>query len=158
MKSGLLSNLLYISVLLLALPGCKSPDNRSDINKIQLTELDGDVIDLNDFEGKTVFVNFWATWCGPCIKEMPSIERARALLKEKDVVFLIASNEGVSEIKNFLEGRSFDLHYVRLLNMEELAIPALPTTFIYDESGKLKYSETGLRDWSTNENLNLIIQ
>ena len=59
-------------------------------------------------------------------------------------------------VKEFMENRPFNFHYVQLTNMEELKIPALPTTYIFDEAGKLKFSETGTRDWSEPNNLNLI--
>lgn len=143
---------LYICVFALLLFGCKE----TEIEKVKLTELNGAEINLADFEGKAVFINFWATWCGPCIKEMPTIEKAQAALKDKDVVFLMASNEDVDEIREFTERRPLDLRFVRLLNMEELNIPALPTTFIYDREGTLKFSETGTRDWSKPENIKLI--
>jgi thiol-disulfide isomerase/thioredoxin len=144
---------LYICILALLLAGCKD----SEIQKVKLTELDGKQIDLSEFEGKIVFINFWATWCAPCIKEMPSIDLAQNSLKEKDIVFLMASNEDTGEIEEFIKRRSYKFHYVRLLNMEELKVPALPTTHIYDEDGKLKFAETGARDWNEPDNLNLII-
>ncbi|MBS1977880.1 MAG: TlpA family protein disulfide reductase [Bacteroidetes bacterium] len=143
---------LYICVIVAALSGCK----QADIEKVKLTELNGDQIDLTDYKGQTVFINFWATWCGPCIKEMPTIDKAQIALKDKGVVFLIASDEEPAEIKEFMENRPFNFHYVQLTNMEELKIPALPTTYIFDEAGKLKFSETGTRDWSEPNNLNLI--
>ena len=143
---------LYICVLAAALSGCKD----TDIEKVRLTELNGDPIDLTDYKGKTVFINFWATWCGPCIQEMPTIDKAQIALKDKGVVFLIASNEDPAEIKEFMEKRPFNFHYVRLTNMEALKIPALPTTYIFDNEGKLRFSETGTRDWNEPNNLNLI--
>lgn len=144
--------ILYICVFLAVLSSCKQPD----IEKVKLTELNGDEIDLSNFKGKTVFINFWATWCGPCIKEMPTIEKAQAALKKNDIVFLFASNEDSDEIKEFAQRRAFDFHYVKLLNMEELKIHALPTTYIFDVNGMLKFSETGTKDWNEPDNLNLI--
>ncbi len=145
--------LCILSIFLCAC-GCK----KADIEKVKLTELNGDQIDLAGFKGKTVFVNFWATWCGPCVKEMPTIDKAQEALKDKDVVFLFASNEDSEEIKEFAERRPFNFHYVRLENMEELKIPALPMTYIFDPNGNLKFSETGARDWSESTNLKLILQ
>ncbi len=143
---------LYICILGAFLFGCKE----ADIDKIELAELNGDKIDMTDYRGKIVFVNFWATWCGPCIKEMPAIEEAQTALNDKEVVFLIASNEEVEEIEEFSKERSLKLHYVRVLNFEQMKIPALPTTYIFDREGKLKFSETGARQWNEPENLTLI--
>jgi thiol-disulfide isomerase/thioredoxin len=145
---------VYVCFLILIISSCGD----ADIQKIQLVELNGSKVVLSDYKGKTVFINVWATWCGPCVKEMPTIDKAQAALKDNDVVFLFASNEGAAEINEFIQSRSFPFHYVRLLNLEELNIPALPTTYIFDGDGNLKFSETGTRDWSTPGNINLITQ
>jgi len=143
----------YIFVVALAFGGCKD----SEIKKVKLAELNGERMDLSDFKGKIVFINYWATWCGPCIKEMPTIELAQGSLKDEEVVFLIASNEDNEEIEEFMKRRPYKFHYVRLLNMEELKITALPTTHIYDRDGNLQFSETGARDWNEPNNLKLIL-
>lgn len=124
--------------------------------KIKIKELDGKVIDLNGYKGKTIFINFWATWCGPCIKEMPSIERAKNALKDSKIEFLVASNEAVEQIQSFTTKRNLNLHYVQLQNLEELAIPALPTTYIISPSGELVFSETGYREWDEAANIELL--
>ena len=111
---------------------------------------------MSDYKNKIVFINFWATWCKPCIQEMPTIAKAMEQLKDEDVVFLFPSNESVDLIQGFKERRSFDFNYVQAQNMEALNIMALPTTFIFDKSGKLQFSEAGFRDWSKPENIFLI--
>jgi thiol-disulfide isomerase/thioredoxin len=146
-------SILYICTIAIFLAGCR----KTEIQKVVLTELNGEKIDLSDFKGKTVFINYWATWCGPCIKEMPSIELAQNSLRDKDIVFLLASNEDVQEIEAFSKKRPYKFHYVRLMNMEELKMPALPTTHIYDADGNLAFSETGSRDWNEPNNLKLIL-
>lgn len=128
----------------------------SDLEKIELKTLDGTSIDMSDFKGKTVFVNFWATWCKPCIREMPTIAKAQEQLKGKNVVFLFPSNESVDLITAFKESRNFDFTYVQVQNMEALNIQALPTTMIFNDKGKMIFSEMGYRDWSTPENLAII--
>ena len=111
---------------------------------------------MDDFKNKTVFINFWATWCKPCIQEMPTIAKAQEVLKDKNVVFLFPSNESVDLIEGFKERKSFDFNYVQSKNLEALNIVALPTTFIFNPKGELIFSEAGFRDWSTEENLALI--
>lgn len=129
---------------------------QSDLDKIQLQTLDGLPIDMSDFKGKTVFINFWATWCKPCIMEMPTIAKAQEQLKDKNVVFLFPSNESVELISDFKKKRNFDFNYVHVLNMEALNIQALPTTMLFNDRGEMIFSEMGFRDWSTLENLALI--
>lgn len=135
--------------------GCAKKEP-SDLEKIVLKTLDGSPIDMEDYKGKTVFVNFWATWCKPCILEMPTIVKAQEQLKDYNVVFLFPSNESVDLIIDFKEKRSFDFTYVQVQNMEALNIQALPTTMIFNPEGKMIFSEMGYRDWSTPENLAVI--
>lgn len=134
----------------------KENDGIINLVDVKLSTLTGQSIAMDEFEGKVVFINFWATWCGPCIHEMPSIEKAQTLMKGKDVVFLLASNEELDQITRFSKKHDYDFRYVQLNNMEELKIPALPTTFIFDAEGTLKFSETGSRMWDEPTNLELI--
>jgi thiol-disulfide isomerase/thioredoxin len=129
----------------------------SEFDKIKLTELDGKAIDLHQYEGKTIFINFWATWCGPCIQEMPSIQKAKTSVKDEDIVFLFASNEEVEAIEAFKKKQSYDFHYVRVENLEQLNIMALPTTYIFNPNKQLVFSEMGYRKWDSKKNIDLII-
>lgn len=140
-------------ILFFAILGCAAPKDR-DIDKIQIIELNGTPIDLSVYNGKTVFINFWATWCKPCIQEMPTIVEAQKL--NDDVVFLLASNEEPEQIGKFIKRHNYNFHYVHLENMEALNIQALPTTFIFNPEGELKFSETGFRVWNDPANIQLI--
>ncbi len=133
-----------------------STTSTDDIKKVKLKDLNDKKIDLDQFKGKTVFINFWATWCKPCLQEMPSIESAQAVLKKENVVFLLASNEEVNQIESFIKKHSYTFQYVHLENMEDLGIQALPTTYIFNSEGKLEFSETGSRQWDDSTSLDLI--
>ena len=156
-------NMLTICALLLV-AACKlesrnSPkENKNTITleSIKLVKLSGEAIDLGELKNKTVFVNFWATWCKPCIQEMPTIENAQAQLQGKDVVFLLASNESVEQIESFKGKRKFQLRFVQVQNLEALNIQALPATYIFNPQGELIFSEVGYRMWDTPENIKLI--
>lgn len=141
---------LFIFLLAIA---CTTPS--SDIDKVELSTLDGTAIDWNQYKGKIVFVNFWATWCKPCLQEMPTIAKAMTLPESSNVVFLFASNESVELIERFKAKQDFDFDFVQAQNLESLNVQALPTTFIFDESGNQIFSEAGYRDWSTPESLAL---
>lgn len=130
--------------------------NTHEFNKIQMTDLKEKPIDLNQYSGKVIFVNFWATWCKPCIEEMPSIERAQEILQKENIVFLLASNETIEQIEGFIGAQDYKLNYVRIKNMEELNIPVLPTTFIFNLDRQLVFSEMGYRKWDDTSNINLI--
>lgn len=140
--------------------GCATPSKESGVklDQFQLASLSGEAIDMGQYDGKTVFINVWATWCKPCIQEMPTIAVAMEKLKDQEVVFLFASNEEVEAIEEFRDNRKFPFYYVSLKNLEGLPINALPATFIFDPQGKMRFGEEGFRDWSTPENLQLITQ
>jgi thiol-disulfide isomerase/thioredoxin len=144
--------------LLVALIGCnsKKDENTISLSKIKLESLSGKSVDLTDYEGKIIFLNFWATWCRPCLLEMPSIEKAMNELKDENIVFLFASDEEVDQIENFKAARNFNFDYVRALNITELNIQTLPTTFIFNAKGDLVFNEMGYRDWSKEENKKII--
>ncbi len=131
-------------------------ETKSELDKIQLTELDGTPIDLNDYKGKTIFLNFWATWCKPCIQEMPSIANAMEKVNKDDVVFLFASTEEAEEIRSFKEKKPFPFHYVKVNNFETLDIMTIPTTFIFNSKGKRVFNEMGYRKWDTKQNISII--
>ena len=159
----MMHKLFYLVLFVLA--GCRGgtkdqsvpatpPGN--DIAKVKLKDLNDQPIDLGVYKGKAVFINFWATWCKPCIQEMPTVENAQAKLKNEKVIFLLASNEDPEQIAKFIKRQPYDFHYVWLENLEELNIQALPTTFIFNPEGKLKFSETGYRKWDAPESIELI--
>lgn len=150
-------------VLLFTLIGCSGGNEKSistgrekDIVRVKLKDMNDKPIDFKEYKGKAVFINFWATWCGPCIQEMPTIENAQKILSDQDVVFLFASNEDKDQIEAFIKKHTYNFHYVQLENLEELKVQALPTTFIFNPEGKLKFSETGFRNWNDSTNINLI--
>jgi thiol-disulfide isomerase/thioredoxin len=152
---------------LLVLLGCKPKTKavqaevafireKADIEKVQLTDLDGRSIDLGQYKGKAVFLNFWATWCKPCLREMPSIQQAQQILQKDNVVFLLASDESVEQIKEFKTSHDFPFTYVKVENTPDLNIMSLPTTFIYNPAGKLMYSDMGYRKWDDLQQLDLL--
>lgn len=152
-------------LLIMAILGCNQAETASPVSgaqssarvpKISLMDIDGHPVRLEDHIGKTVFINFWATWCKPCIEEMPSIEKAQELMRGTNVAFLLASSESAEEIKAFKYDHSYQLNYVQLENPETLNFQALPTTFIINAKGELAFSEMGSRKWDDSANINLI--
>jgi thiol-disulfide isomerase/thioredoxin len=122
-----------------------------------MKSLEGKALDMNSFQGMTVFINVWATWCRLCIQEMPTIAEAMKKLGDRNVVFLFASSEDISEIAEFKDRKSFPFTYVQLGNLEALSVKAIPATFIFSPEGDLSFGEEGFRDWSKEENLKLIL-
>ena len=93
--------LWIFTVLLLGCSSKNKEKNTIRLDDIKLSTLSGEKIDMEEFKGKTVFINFWATWCKPCIQEMPTINSAQSMFNDNDVVFLFASNEEIDRINAF---------------------------------------------------------
>lgn len=139
-------------------PDPVSYENKTELTNIRLIGLDQQGVDLGKYKGKTVFINFWATWCKPCLLEMPSIEKAQYLLRNEEIVFLIASDESIEQIAEFRSRHDYKFNYLRIENSEDLDIQALPTTFIFSPEGRLVFSEPGERKWDDSANINMILK
>jgi thiol-disulfide isomerase/thioredoxin len=125
------------------------------VDHIELFDLDDNPIDLKSYRGKRIFLNFWATWCKPCILEMPSIERAQQLLAEDDYVFLLASDEGLGKINRFRATQDFSLNFIQVKTpFPDMGILSLPTTMIIDEQGRIVMNQIGAVEWDAPEILN----
>jgi thiol-disulfide isomerase/thioredoxin len=117
------------------------------------SDLEGNPINIADYAGKNVFVNYWATWCAPCIQEIPSIARAAEALGD-DYVFLLASDESLDTIKDFLLDREFSGNFVKLNGyVGAIGINVMPTSVLYDASGTQVKSWEGSFEWDSAEML-----
>ena len=158
---------LLSAALMLGIIACNGVENQkspapknqiAEIDKVRLADLSGQPIDLRKYAGKTIFINFWATWCQPCIAEMPFINNAQEILKNEPVLFFLASAETEDEIKTFQNANNFNFQYVMIKNLEELNIQALPTTLIFNPKGELAYSQQGVRKWNDKQHIGLILK
>ncbi len=118
-------------------------------------DLTGKRVDLKDFRGRVVLVNFWATWCEPCRDEMPSLERLRGKLRGRPFdVLTVNYGEGPAKINAFLAKQKISLP-VLLDPEKEAALEwkagGLPMTFLVDAEGRVRYSAFGECDWSEGE-------
>lgn len=114
--------------------------------KFTLTRLDGSPLKMEDHRGKVIVMNFWATWCGPCLTELPLFEKTIAKYKEeKDVVFLaITTDEDRELVAPFLKQYKFNLPVAYAEYIHDLfAISSIPTTIILDRKGEIAYRQAG---------------
>lgn len=111
-----------------------------------LTKIDGAPLKLGDYRGKIVVLNFWATWCGPCLTELPLFEKTMAKYKDdKEVVFLaVTTDEDRELVAPFLKQQKFNLPtaYAEHLN-DFFAINSIPTTVILDRHGQVSFRQAG---------------
>ena len=125
-----------------SLTGDPAPD-------VTFTDLDGNPVRLADFRGKVVFLDIWATWCGPCKMEMPHIE---ALHKELspggDVVFLAASSEPAETIKPFIKKAGYTFQVVRISQNDAVSLfnaSNIPAGFVIDRNGMIRAHMVGVQ-------------
>ncbi len=149
----LLLSLLSIAVLLYAFatPSLTEVPGRPKAPDFALRDLEGRVHRLSDYRGKVVVVNFWATWCPPCRKEMPSLERAwRALRGEGVVVLAVDVAEDENAVFAFVAERDLTLPVLLDEQGDTIArwsAKGLPTTYIVDPEGRIAYQAVGPREW-----------
>jgi peroxiredoxin len=131
--------------------GLAELEDRPTAPPFVLSDPDGNQIDLADYLGKPLIVNFWATWCPPCRAEMPSLQRAWEQVRGEGIE-LVAINVGESEgtIQRFLDQVSvgFPLPMDRDSKVVQTwPVRGLPTTFVVDPQGRLTYKAAGEREW-----------
>lgn len=118
---------------------------------LALKGLEGGVHRLADYRGKVVLINFWATWCGPCRDEMPSIQRLKEKLNGRPFVVLAVNlDEPESRIRNFLSQMKVD--FTILLDPGRSVAKAwdariLPATYIVGADGRIRYTLVGEINW-----------
>lgn len=115
-------------------------------------DAEGKTVHLTDFKGKVLFINFWATWCPPCIAEMPSINGLYEKLKNnKNIVFLIVdADHNFSKSIPFMRKRKFTMPLYQLAGPvpESLVSNSIPTTTIIDKNGRTTFHQEGGADYS----------
>lgn len=118
---------------------------------LALQDLEGRAHRLEDYRGRVVLVNFWATWCEPCRAEMPAMNRLRASLAgQRFAVLAVNLAEPETRIRRFME--QVPLDFPVLLDRDSGAAKAwrariLPVSFVIDAEGRIRYSAVGEIDW-----------
>jgi len=128
------------------------PWSRGATPPLALQTLEGKPVRLEDYRGKVVLVNFWATWCGPCLEEMPAIGKLReAFAGQAFEVLAVNFGEGETRIHRFLE--KTPLAFPVLLDRDSAVAKAwkvrvLPASFLVGPDGRIRYSVIGEYDWT----------
>jgi|TARA_B110000503_G_scaffold5273_1_gene7035 thiol-disulfide isomerase/thioredoxin len=140
-------------------PGGTKNKTVSDLESIQLktsfVDLNDTKVDLTAYKGKKIVINYWATWCGPCIKEMPGLKRAEEILENHNYTFLLVSDETISKISAFKNNKNFDFTFLKSLKSNEsLGIYSLPTSYIFDENGRKVETIVGTIAWDSEQTIN----
>ena len=165
-KNGLLYFLIVVAGIMLVLRIQYPVFSRIQINEgtevgekapsFKLRNLHGNLEGLDDYRDKVVVLNFWATWCAPCLEEMPTFERLYRRYRSQGLTVLAVSlDKGNSEtIKSFTAATNFT--FPVLLDSEVIAEKTYPSftipfTYVVDKKGRVAARVDGAKNWATNE-------
>lgn len=150
---------LYCFLLLGCNPDIRNNKNVSDLESLQLktsfVDLSENNLDLSVYKEGKIVINYWATWCRPCIKEMPSLKKAEEILEDYGYTFLLVSDETISKISKFKNERNFDFNFLKSIkSFETIGIYSMPTSYIFDENGEIIETIVGAIEWDSEEMIN----
>jgi thiol-disulfide isomerase/thioredoxin len=137
--------------------GLQPPKERVESIDFELQDLSGTTRSLSDFKGKVVFLNFWATWCGPCRFEMPSMEKLYRRFKDRGLeIVAVNLQEDRDSVQRFVD--EYELSFPVLLDTTgrigaTYGARSIPTTYILDRDGWVLAGTIGTREWDTEEYL-----
>ena len=136
------------------------PWNGAPTPPLALKDLNDKARKLEDYRGKVVMVQFWATYCTPCLKEMPSMQRLEKKLADKPFVILAVNmGETDKEVRTFLTKLKVDFTILMDTDGEALGawkVFVAPSSFLIDPQGKIRYTVQGGEEWDNEEYVKVI--
>jgi len=136
------------------------PYTDSTTKGFTLPDIKGETQSLTDYRGKVVLVNFWASWCMPCVEEMPELTQLKQHLAGQPFEILALNvGEGEKRVKHFAKRTSFNLSVLmdnssKVFN--EWKVEIMPTSFLIDARGRVRYRARGNPGWDNEQTLSLI--
>jgi thiol-disulfide isomerase/thioredoxin len=155
----------WLLYLIFFVPGRRQP--LEDAAMDEPAEYDWSLTDLNEqpvpfsrFKRKTVFLNIWATWCRPCVGEMPSIASLsqNPRLKDKDIEFVcVSTDDSAARVNQFLRDKNWPMTVLRAQALPAVfQSDAIPATYLITPGGRVVASLVGANDWNTEEAVALL--
>jgi len=134
-----------------------SANDYSDFNyDFTIRDLQGKNINVSEYKGKIIFLNIWATWCGPCRAEMAGIQELYSKIDKKNISFIMLSidQQGqVQKVKDYVASKQFTFPVFTPYNglPEQLQVSSIPTTFIIGKDGQVISKQVGSTNFNTPE-------
>ncbi|MGB0205922.1 MAG: TlpA disulfide reductase family protein [Neptuniibacter sp.] len=154
---------LFIAFCLPLLPMQLHASNDA-LSGLSLVNVEEQPVALESYKGKVILLNFWATWCPPCIKEMPSMQRLRDQLENQPFeVVAINVGETSTTVSSFMLELDDELTFPILLDQEaasfgKLGLRGLPMSLILDDQGNVVEKVLGGREWDDEQSVELIMR
>ena len=147
-----LSVIFILFFIVASLQGGEFVTVGSKVPDVKVVRSDGKYVSLASFKGKVVLINFWATWCPPCVREMPELNKLYKKFKKDGLVILPIANprDSVERVKAFFKYVGIDFPYYVDENFTAtrlFGVRALPTTFVVDRKGVVRQVFIGMRPW-----------
>ncbi|SFJ12226.1 Thiol-disulfide isomerase or thioredoxin [Olleya namhaensis] len=135
-------------------PSIQTQSNREQINNYNwnLVDLNGSVYNFRQAENKIVLVSFWATWCPPCIAELPSMQKLYETYSDK-IEFVFVSNEKNETIKAFMTKNGYNFKVYTPLEapiINQFKVSSIPHTFLIDQKGTIVIDKNGAANWNSD--------
>ncbi|MEN8763186.1 MAG: TlpA disulfide reductase family protein [Thiogranum sp.] len=157
---------IFLTVCLLWLAAVNAPAGElSEVTeplrfKLRLADLSGQQHSLDEYEGQVLLVNFWASWCRPCLEEMPSIKRLAREMRGKPFAVL-GVNVGEGERRVHATAKRFEIDFPVLLDKDSAVFSdwgatVLPTAYILDRSGRVRHIGQGPLEWDRIDIIELL--
>lgn len=158
-KAKLIQGLMEIGLFKPDLAEDKKAIN-ADLSAIKFKDVNGNVLNLADLKGKIIFLNFWATWCPPCLAEMPSINKFYEQYKnDPEVVFLmIDADSDFAKAQNYLNRKNYKFKVYTFASdiPKNIFAGSLPTTIVFDKKGRIAMNGVGAANYASKEFLTFI--
>lgn len=161
--TGLLSGISFVTNSAMLQSGLMDaePDETEGMRpfdyNFQIEDLQGNPVSMEQFKGKVVFLNFWATWCPPCRAEMPSIQALYDSVDHQQIAFVMLSidkKEHRQKIVNYIneKGFTFPVYHLAVDQLpEHLQIASIPTTFVISKNGNVEMRKAKTANYATEK-------
>ena len=154
-KAMVLEGLMKIGFFTPDLQEQNVKDRAKDFSGVLFKDTAGNVVNLGKLKGKVVFLNFWATWCPPCLAEMPAIQQLYEQFKnDPEVVFILVDADGdLVKSAKFMSRKKYEMPVYRVESEvpETLFKGSLPTTIVFDRQGRISYNESGAANYANTK-------